>query len=101
MTVGRTPPARGALRCERQADDTLLVRLVGHWTIRAGAPVVTEVYQQLDASPPVRRLAFETQALTAWDQGHSVFVEALHDRPTLVIISLTPVRMLADRVRSS
>ncbi len=66
-TVGRTAPARGELRCERQADDTLLVHLVGNWTIRAGAPVVTEVYQQLDASPPVRRLAFEAQALTAWD----------------------------------
>ena len=66
-TVGETPPARGALRCERQADNTLLVHLVGHWTIRAGAPVVTEVSQQFDASPPVRRLAFAAQALTAWD----------------------------------
>ena len=66
-TVGTTPPARGELRCERLADDTLLVHLVGHWTIHAGAPVVTEVYQQLDASPPVRRLAFEAQELTAWD----------------------------------
>ena len=66
-TVGRTPPARGELHCERQADDTLLVRLVGNCTIHTAAPVVTEVYQQLDASPPVRRLAFEAQALTAWD----------------------------------
>ena len=66
-TVGTTPPARGELRCERLADDTLLVHLVGHWTIRAGAPVVNEVYQQLDASPPVRRLAFAAQELTAWD----------------------------------
>jgi hypothetical protein len=44
-----------------------VVHLVGHWTIRAGAPVITEVYQQLDASPPVRRLAFAAQELTAWD----------------------------------
>jgi len=40
------PPARGELRCERLADDTLLVHLVGPWTIRAGAPVVTELSQQ-------------------------------------------------------
>src|SRR5262245_57631433 len=65
--VGTTPAARGELRCERLADDTLLVHLVGAWAIRAGAPVGTEVYQQLDASPPVRRLAFEAQELTAWD----------------------------------
>ena len=32
-TVARTPPAPGALRCERRADDTLLVHLVGPWTI--------------------------------------------------------------------
>jgi len=51
-TVNRTPPAPGALRCERQADDTLVVHLVGHWTIRAGTPAVTEVYQ---ASPKNRR----------------------------------------------
>ena len=61
-TVGITPPVRGEFQCERPANDTLLVHLVGHWTIRAGAPVVTEVYQQLDASPPVRRLAGEDDA---------------------------------------
>ena len=64
---GQDTARPGGLRCERQADDTLLVHLVGHWTIHAGAPVVTEVYQQLDASPPVRRLAFAAQELTAWD----------------------------------
>jgi len=62
-TVGSTPLARGEVRCERRADDeTLLVRLVGPWTTRAGAPVVTEVDQQLDASPAVRRLAFEARS---------------------------------------
>jgi hypothetical protein len=30
-TVGRTPPAQGEVRCERRADDTLLLRLVGDW----------------------------------------------------------------------
>ena len=50
QTGGRTSPAGGELHCERQADGTLLVRLVGPWTIHAGAPVVTEVYEQLDAS---------------------------------------------------
>ena len=81
-TVGMTPPARGELRCERRADDTLLVRLVGHWTIRAGAPVVTEVYEQLDASPPVRRLAFEAQELTAWDTRLLTFLRQVLEAGT-------------------
>ena len=80
--MGVTPPARGALRCERQADNTLLVHLVGHWTIHAGAPVVTDVYQQLDASPPVRRLAFETQALTGWDTRLLTFVRQVLETST-------------------
>jgi phospholipid/cholesterol/gamma-HCH transport system permease protein len=81
-TVGVTPPARGEIRCERRADDTLLVHLVGHWTIRAGAPVVTEVYQQLDASPPVRRLAFEAQELTAWDTRLLTFLRQVLEAST-------------------
>jgi phospholipid/cholesterol/gamma-HCH transport system permease protein len=82
-TVGSTPLARGEVRCERRADDeTLLVRLMGPWTTRAGAPVVTEVYQQLDASPPVRRLAFEAQELTAWDSRLLTFVRHLLEAST-------------------
>jgi hypothetical protein len=81
-TVGMTPPARGELRCERRADDTLLVHLVGHWTIRAGAPIVTEMSQQLDARPPVRRLAFEAQALTAWDTRLLTFLRQVLETST-------------------
>jgi phospholipid/cholesterol/gamma-HCH transport system permease protein len=81
-TVGMTPPARGELRCERRADDTLLVHLVGHWTIRAGAPIVTEMSQQLDANPPVRRLAFEAQALAAWDTRLLTFLRQVLETST-------------------
>jgi len=77
-----TPPAPGALRCERQADDTLLVHLVGHWTIRAGAPIVAEVYQQLDASPPLQRLAFAAEELTAWDTRLLTFVRQVMEMST-------------------
>ena len=82
MTVGRTPTAPGELRCERQADDTLVVHLGGHWTIRAGAPVVTALDQQLDASPPVRRLAFEAQELTAWDTRLLTFLRQVLEAST-------------------
>jgi hypothetical protein len=47
-TVGRTSPARGEVRCERRADDTLLLRLVGDWRIDTARPVVSEVYAQLE-----------------------------------------------------
>ena len=89
-TVGITPPARGEVHCERRADDTLLVRLVGHWTTRAGAPVVTEVYEQLNASPPVRRLAFEAQELTGWDSRLLTFLRH-------VLEACTPRQIVVDQ----
>src|SRR5262244_800185 len=76
-TVGRTSPAQGEVRCERRADDTLLVRLVGNWRIYTARPVVSEVYAQLDASPAVRRLAFEAQELTGWDSRLLTFLRQL------------------------
>ena len=101
-TVGLTAPARGALRCERLADDTLLVRLVGHWTIHAGAPVVTEVYEQLDASPPVRRLAFEDQSqaeegLVALTSSGKVYYKPLEE----LVEGDMAARIAADRLRES
>jgi len=63
-TVGRTAPARAEVHCERRANDTLLLRLVGNWRMSTARPLVSEVYEQLDASPAVRRLAFEAQELT-------------------------------------
>jgi len=58
------------------------VHLVGHWTIRAGAPVITELYQQLDAHPPVRRLAFAAQELTAWDTRLLTFLRQVLEAST-------------------
>src|SRR5262249_43524807 len=48
-TVSGTSTTRAAVRCERRADDTLLLRLVGHWRMSTTAPDVSEVYAQLDA----------------------------------------------------
>jgi hypothetical protein len=62
-TVGRTSPAQGEVRCERRADNTLLLRLVGDWRIDAAAPVVTEVAQFLAVC---RRSGDVPNKLTCW-----------------------------------
>src|SRR5215470_2914309 len=81
-TVSGTSPARAAVRCERRADDTLLLRLVGHWRMSTTAPVVSEVYAQLDASPAVRRLVFEAQELTDWDSRLLTFLRQMMEAST-------------------
>jgi len=55
MHGGRIPHTRGDRRGERPVNGTLLVRRVGDGPLHRGAPVVTEVVQQRDASPPARR----------------------------------------------
>ena len=52
MHGGRIPHTRGDRRGERPVNGTLLVRRVGYRPLHRGAPVVTEVVQQRDASPP-------------------------------------------------
>jgi phospholipid/cholesterol/gamma-HCH transport system permease protein len=85
-----TPPARSALRCERLADNTLLLHLVGNWTIHTAAPAVTEMQQQLDASPPVRRLAFESRELETWDSRLLTFLRQ-------VLEASTPRQIVVDQ----
>ena len=74
---GATIPARGEVYCDRPADDTLVVRFVGSWTMHAGQPVTTAVQQQFEATPQVRQLAFDTQDLTAWDTRLLTFLRQL------------------------
>ena len=97
-TVGRTAPAPGEVRCERQADDTLLLRLIGNWRIDTAAPVVSEVYAQLDASPAVRRLAFEAQELTGWDSRLLTFLRQVVEASARRQMAVDP-QGLPDGVR--
>ena len=74
---GEIIPARGEVSCDRPAEDTLVVRFVGNWTIHAGPPVTTAVQQQFEAAPRVQQLAFDTRDLTAWDTRLLTFLRPL------------------------
>src|SRR5262245_43156931 len=54
-TAGETTPAWCELRCDRAADNALLVRRAGSWQLQIGPPAATEV----------RRLAFDAHDVTA------------------------------------
>ena len=55
------------LRFQKPSADTLCVELSGSWTIEAEIPVINGVTQQLESSPLVQRLTFDTQGLQTWD----------------------------------
>ena len=58
-------------------DGTLLVRLAGSWRLQDDLPSANEVQKQVKSNPQVRRIAFETQEITAWDSGLLTFLTKL------------------------
>jgi phospholipid/cholesterol/gamma-HCH transport system permease protein len=85
-----TTQARYELHCERQADDTLRLRLAGSWKRQAGSTAATEVQQQLAGDQHIRRLTFHTQDLTAWDSGLLTFLRQ-------VLALSTPRQIVVDQ----
>jgi phospholipid/cholesterol/gamma-HCH transport system permease protein len=81
-------PARAELSFSRPMDDTLLVRLSGSWRMRDDLPLPADVQQQLAAEPRLRRLAFDTQDLTAWDSGLLTFLRKLMEQNQLAQIAM-------------
>ncbi len=66
--------AHGEMSFSRPTDDTLLVRLSGSWKMQDKLPSHTEVEQQVASGPRVKRVAFDTQGITAWDSVFVTFV---------------------------
>ena len=57
------------LSFDRQAGNTLLVRLQGDWTIGQKLPSVAEVGKQFESDHAIRQIAFDAAALSGWDSG--------------------------------
>ena len=64
----------GGFSSDRQAKDTLRLRLKGSWKIGARFPTADVVEKQIDSSGKIRRIAFQTENLTAWDSGQLTFL---------------------------
>jgi len=62
------------LSFSRPTDDTLLVRLVGSWTIGNKLPSADDVLEQAESGSRVQRITFDTKGLTAWDSGLLTFL---------------------------
>jgi phospholipid/cholesterol/gamma-HCH transport system permease protein len=70
----KTTPSQSEISFSRPTDDTLLVRLSGSWKMQDKLPSHTEVEQQVASGPRVKRVAFDTQGITAWDSVFVTFV---------------------------
>jgi len=59
----------GALDVRRDAPDRAVLALSGGWLSRRGVPDAAAVARTLQSGAPLRTLAFDTRAITAWDSS--------------------------------
>jgi len=69
----------GEISSDRQAKDTLRLRLKGSWKIGARFPAADVVQKQIESSGGIRRIGFNTENLTAWDSGLLTFLIKISD----------------------
>ena len=69
----------GEISSDRQAKDTLRLRLKGSWKIGARFPSADVVQKQIESSGGIRRIGFDTENLTAWDSGLLTFLIKIND----------------------
>jgi phospholipid/cholesterol/gamma-HCH transport system permease protein len=70
-------------RCELSfnvaADDTLVIRLGGSWRIGQAFPSVEKVHEQVESSPEIQCITFDTKELKGWDSGLLTFLVKVID----------------------
>ncbi len=74
MNISASQPE---LHLKRLSDDTVIARLAGSWTLTQELPPFASLEQQLSSQPTLKRLAFETERLTAWDSGALTYLAEL------------------------
>ena len=72
-------PQTGEISSDRQAKDTLRLRLKGSWKLGAQFPSAETVQRQIETSGNIRRVGFDSKNLTGWDSGLLTFLLAIND----------------------
>lgn len=67
------------LSTERRGSGTLLVVLSGSWKLDRVIPSVEEAVKQIGSGEPVKRIAFDTSAVSEWDSSLLTFVMRIRD----------------------
>ncbi|MCG2720958.1 MAG: ABC transporter permease [Thermodesulfovibrionales bacterium] len=64
---------------QKPADDTLLVRLTGEWTLHEKLPSSKEVEKQCEKDTGIQKVLFDPAPLAQWDSGLLVFLTKVID----------------------
>ena len=70
----QTKPTTAGLSVTTPTADTLLVKISGEWKITESLPSTADVEKALESAKAIRRIAFDTKDLGAWDSGLLTFL---------------------------
>src|SRR5262245_27771367 len=65
---------QGHLSFIQARDGTLVIQLVGAWSLKAGIPAATETQRQVASAGKWRRVDFDARELTSWDSSVVTFL---------------------------
>ncbi len=77
--VSDTALKKAELTVLRLPDSTLSVRLSGEWKLGRQLPQREEFRRRIGSADTVRRITFDTQAMTGWDSGLIIFLMHIVD----------------------
>jgi phospholipid/cholesterol/gamma-HCH transport system permease protein len=78
-TNKKDKPQTGEIGSDRQAKDTLRLRLKGSWKMGARFPSAETIQRQIETSGNIRRVGFASEKLTGWDSGLLTFLLKISD----------------------
>ncbi len=67
----------GELLLRQPSEDTLTLVLSGRWNLGEALPSAEEVRKQVESTPHIRQIAFDTEKLSDWDTGLLTFLTRL------------------------
>ena len=67
------------LLTEKTGDGMLLITLTGEWKLADSLPSPDTVQKEIEASPEITRVSFETKDVTGWDSGLLTFLLTVMD----------------------
>jgi phospholipid/cholesterol/gamma-HCH transport system permease protein len=70
---------QGNLFSVKRQDSDLAIRISGTWRLWGGLPSIEAVRREIDSSPSLKLVRFETQELTGWDSGIVWFLDKVSE----------------------
>jgi phospholipid/cholesterol/gamma-HCH transport system permease protein len=78
-TAGSVEPNKADLGIDIDAQGTMLVRAIGDWSIKRGAPSVATLQKRLRSDDKLHRVTFDTSGLGTWDSSFIALVIGVAD----------------------